>query len=102
MPPHTLAIVKNPPRAIAARIGAVPPQSPTIRQAQSAAAHLIRQLLALIRSAVERRIQASRILQDEHHLSMLPDHLLRDIGISRTDIGLITRQGRSRPNRRSS
>jgi len=100
MPPHTLAIVRRPPRAIAARIGGVPPQPPAIRQAQSAAERLIRQIIALIRSAIERRVQESRILQDEHHLFMLPDHLLRDIGISRTDIGLITRQSRTTPNRR--
>jgi uncharacterized protein YjiS (DUF1127 family) len=39
-------------------------------------------------------LRANRILQAEHHMSMLPDHLLRDIGVSRTDIRLIARRGR--------
>jgi uncharacterized protein YjiS (DUF1127 family) len=102
MPSHTLATVKRPSHVIAAQIAtqiaaqiaAGGPQSPAARHAQSIAGRLIRQLSALIRSAIDRRLRANRILQAEHHLSMLPDHLLRDIGVSRTDIRFITRHGR--------
>ena len=98
MPSPTLATVKRPSHVIAAHIATqiaiARPQSPAARHAQSVAARLIGQVSALIRSAVDHGMRANRILQAEHHLSMLPDHLLRDIGVSRTDIRLITRRGR--------
>lgn len=98
MPSHTLATVKRPSHIIAAQIAAqiavARPQSPAARLAQSVAARLIGQVSALIRAAIDHRLRANRILQAEHHMSMLPDHLLRDIGVSRTDIRLIARRGR--------
>jgi len=102
MPSHTLATVKRPSHVIAAQIGAqiaaqiavTRPQSPAARHAQSIAARLIRQVTALIRAAIDHGLRSNRILQAEHHMSMLPDHLLRDIGVSRTDIRYIARRGR--------
>jgi uncharacterized protein YjiS (DUF1127 family) len=98
MPSHTLATVKRPSHVIAAQIAtqiaAAGPQSTAARQAQSIAGRLIRQLSALIRSAIDHGLRANRILQAEHHMSMMPDHLLRDIGVSRTDIRYIARRGR--------
>jgi uncharacterized protein YjiS (DUF1127 family) len=53
-----------------------------------------RSLLKGLRAAVRRFRRNARLRQDEQDLRLLPDHLLCDIGIGRSEISATMRSGR--------
>lgn len=53
-------------------------------------------LLAVVRQLIAAVSERHRLWRDRDHLRNLPDHLLKDIGIGRSEIAFTTLYGRAR------
>jgi uncharacterized protein YjiS (DUF1127 family) len=54
----------------------------------------------MLQHQIERIRREMRLRRDRRHLREMPDHLLKDIGISRYEIDSVTEYGVSDPTRR--
>ena len=73
----------------------------TISLPRMASASALMRAAAVIRQTIEAMRQRIRTRRDTEHLSALPDYLLRDIGISRSEIMSVVLFGGRDVTRRS-
>lgn len=62
--------------------------------------NVARQAFEMLQHQVERIRREMRLRRDRRHLREMPDHMLKDIGISRHEIDAVTAYGLGDPTRR--